>query len=126
QKARRELDGANLLICKHAMFFSDLALRTQESAAGVGVLPEYHHVILDEAHNVEEVASDHFGISLGEGRVNHLLSTLYHQRTGKGYLPQLSTLCAGAETEQVERAIALVQQAQDASRAFFDSLTRLS
>ena len=25
QKARRELDGANLLICNHAMFFSDLA-----------------------------------------------------------------------------------------------------
>jgi ATP-dependent DNA helicase DinG len=122
QKARRELDGANLLICNHAMFFSDLALRTQESAAGV--LPEYHHVILDEAHNVEEVASDHFGISLGEGRVNHLLSTLYHHRTGRGYLPQLGM--AVQDNAPVERAIALVQQAQDASRAFFDSLTRLS
>jgi ATP-dependent DNA helicase DinG len=122
QKARRELDGANLLICNHAMFFSDLALRSQDAA--VGVLPEYHHVILDEAHNVEEVASDHFGVSLSEGRVNHLLSTLYHQRTGRGYLPQLGM--AVQDNEPVERAIALVQQAQDASRAFFDSLTRLS
>jgi ATP-dependent DNA helicase DinG len=122
QKARRELDGANLLICNHAMFFSDLALRSQE--AGVGVLPSYHHVILDEAHNVEEVASEHFGVSLSEGRVNHLLSTLYHQRSGKGYLPQLGLHVQ--DNLPVERAISLVQQAQDASRAFFDSLTRLS
>ncbi len=120
QKARRELDGANLLICNHAMFFSDLALaRSQE----VGILPNYQHVILDEAHNVEEVASDHFGVSLSEGRVNHLLSTLYHQRSGKGYLPQLGLMVPDGES--VERAIALVQQAQDASRAFFDSLTRI-
>jgi ATP-dependent DNA helicase DinG len=119
QKARRELDGANLLICNHALFFSDLALRSQE----VGFLPEYHHVILDEAHNVEEVASDHFGISLSEGRVNHLLNTLYQPRSGKGYLAQLS-LAAG-ELGSIEKGIALVQEAHAASRAFFESLLRV-
>ncbi len=120
QSARRELDGANLLICNHALFFSDLALRAQE----VGFLPAYQHVILDEAHNVEEVASEHFGISLSEGRVNHLLSTLYQGRSGKGYLPQLGI--AIGDTAGLDRCIMLVNQAQEASRGFFDSLAALT
>lgn len=118
QSARREMDGANLLVCNHALFFSDLALR----AAEAGFLPDYHHVILDEAHNVEEVAAEHFGVSLSEGRVSHLLRTLYDTR-GKGYLPHLSLLVQDALL--VEQAIHLVEQATHASRAFFDELHTL-
>jgi ATP-dependent DNA helicase DinG len=119
QNARREMDGANLLICNHALFFSDLALRSQE----VGFLPAYHHVVLDEAHNVEEVAGEHFGLSLSEFRVNHLLSALYQTRSGKGYLPQLGVLLG--DTSLLDRCISLVLHAQDASRGFFDSLASL-
>ena len=116
QRARADLARANLLICNHALFFSDLALRSQE----VGFLPEYHHVILDEAHHVEDVAAEHFGVSLAEGRVAHLLSTLHHARTGKGYLSHLPLLAG--EPDAVSRAIRLVEQAAGASRAFFDGL----
>lgn len=119
QSARRELEGANLLVCNHALFFSDLALRAQE----VGFLPAYQHVVLDEAHNVEDVASEHFGVSLAEGRVMHLLTTLYAARSNKGYLPQLS-LIAG-DTEPVSRAIRLVDDAASATRTFFENLLRL-
>lgn len=119
QNARRAMDGANLLICNHALFFSDLALRARE----VGFLPRYHHVILDEAHNVEDVAAEHFGISLTEGRVNHLLTTLHHQKTNRGYLSQLQL--ATGDIEPVERAIRLVRAAQGACRDFFESLARL-
>jgi len=118
QSARRELEGANLLICNHALFFSDLALRAQE----VGFLPKYHHVILDEAHNVEDVAADHFGISLSEGRVQHLLTTLYHPKTGRGYLPQLGLMAN--DSESVELAFRRVVEAQDACREFFESILR--
>lgn len=120
QRARAEMESANILVCNHALFFSDLALRSQE----VGFLPEYQHVILDEAHNVEDVASEHFGLSIAEGRVFHLLSTLYGARTGKGYLPQLQLLTGDLET--VDRAIRLVMQADAAARAFFDSLVELT
>lgn len=116
QSARREMEQANLLICNHALFFSDLALRSQE----FGFLPEYHHVVLDEAHGVEDVASEHFGLTLAEGRVQHLLSTLYHQKTGKGYLPQLA-LVAG-DGGAIDAAIRDVIAAGGAARAFFDSL----
>lgn len=116
QSARREMDGANLLICNHALFFSDLALRAQD----VGFLPKYDHVILDEAHQAEDVAAEHFGVSLTEGRVQHLLTTLCHPRTGKGYLHQLQSLMAGSDSP--ERAVRLVLDAQTTTRAFFESL----
>lgn len=119
QSARREMQDANLLICNHAVFFSDLSLRSQD----VGFLPPYHHVVLDEAHTVEDVASEHFGESLSEGRVNHLLGTLYQPRTGKGYLGQLSV--SSEDGRSVDRAIALTQQAQSAARGFFESLIRV-
>ncbi len=116
QSARREMEGANLLITNHALFFSDLALRSKE----VGFLPEYQHVVLDEAHNAEDVAADHFGLSLSEGRVMHLLSTLYQSKTGKGYLPQLQS--ATGDAEGVDRAVRLVLAVENASRGFFESL----
>lgn len=119
QKARREMEQANLLVCNHALFFADLALRSQDA----GFLPRYDHVILDEAHNIEDVAAEHFGVSLGEGRVHHLLSTLYSPRQGKGYLPQLA-LRAG-EIDTISRATALVEQASAAANAFFESLAEL-
>ena len=119
QRARRQMEQANLLICNHALFFSDLALRARD----VGFLPKYDHVILDEAHNVEDVAAEHFGISLTEGRVGHLLSTLYHERTGKGYLSQLELV--DGDIEPIDRAVKLVRAAERASRAFFEDLERL-
>lgn len=118
QSARRAMQEGNLLICNHALFFSDLALRAQET----GFLPPYQQVILDEGHTVEEVAGEHFGLSLTEGRVHHLLSTLAATRGGKGYLPQLAM---HAEPGEVERAVTLVRGAEEASRVFFDSLARL-
>ncbi len=119
QQARREMESANLLVCNHALFFSDLALRAKD----VGFLPAYQHVILDEAHAVEDVAAEHFGISLSEGRVMHLLSSLYQARNARGYLPQLQ-LAAG-ELDLVDRAVRLVLACENAARRFFDSLIDL-
>ena len=119
QAARRRMERSNLLICNHALFFSDLALRTR----GTGFLPKYDHVILDEAHGVEDVAAEHFGLSLSEGRVNHLLGTLYQARTQRGYLANLMNL--HNDIGSVERAVALVRAGERASRDFFESLLAL-
>jgi ATP-dependent DNA helicase DinG len=119
QNARREMERANLLVCNHALFFSDLALRTRLGEAAA-LLPAYHHVVLDEAHNVEEVACEHFGVALTEPRVLRLLRTLYHPRRRKGYLTERTLAIADAEA--VERAVHLVLHAENAARAFFESL----
>ncbi len=118
QSARREMEDANLLICNHALFFSDLALRMR----GTGFLPEYDHVILDEAHGVEDAAADHFGISLSEGRVAFLLRQLYHEPNQTGYLAQLGMSIG--DLEPITKAIDLVKRAEGASNAFFDAIHR--
>jgi ATP-dependent DNA helicase DinG len=116
QAARRRMENGDLLVCNHALFFSDLALRVR----GVGFLPPYDHVILDEAHSVEDVASEHFGLSLGEARIAHLLRLLYQPRTGRGFLATLR-LKDGA-TEPIDRAIEQALRCRDAADAMFSSL----
>src|SRR6185503_8792948 len=74
--------GGNLLIVNHALFFSDLALRS----AGVNYLPKYDAVILDEAHTIEDVAGKHFGIEFSESGVRYQLRILYDPKRGKGLL----------------------------------------
>ncbi|UYV12938.1 MAG: hypothetical protein NCW75_01320 [Phycisphaera sp.] len=114
QNARRDMERANLLVTNHALFFSDMALR----ARGTGFLPRYDHVVLDEAHTVEEVAADHFGISLTEGRVMHLLGVLLNSRTNKGYLANLEL----PDDRATLAAADAVHEAELAAREFFGSL----
>ncbi len=116
QNARRSMGSANLLVCNHALFFSDLELRSRRS----GFLPKYDHVVLDEGHNVEDVAADQFGLSLSEGQVLHLLSTLYQPRHQKGYLVQLALL--SRDPAAVDAVLALVAEAEGVAREFFDSV----
>jgi ATP-dependent DNA helicase DinG len=117
QAARRRMEHGDLLVCNHALFFADLALRGQ----GVGFLPPYQHVVVDEAHAGEDVAAEHFGIALSEARVRHLLHLLYHPRTRRGFLETLR-LEDGA-TRPIDQAIELTLRAHDAMVRFFDGLT---
>jgi ATP-dependent DNA helicase DinG len=117
QAARRRAEHADLLIVNHALFFSDLALRS----AGVGFLPPYDQVILDEAHTIEDVAGEHFGISLSEGAVRHLLNVLYHPRHHRGYLSSVKLKDEG-ERGLVDSAVEQVWRAHRAADEFFESL----
>ncbi|MDA1049591.1 MAG: helicase [Planctomycetota bacterium] len=80
--ARRRVQNAQILVVNHALFFSDLALRR----VGASILPDYDAVVLDEAHTVEAVASDHLGLSVTSGQVEYTLNKLYNDRTNKGLL----------------------------------------
>ncbi len=125
QAARRELEKSNLIVCNHALFFADLAMR-QRGNAGGAILPAYDQVILDEAHNVEDAACEHFGLSLAQPRVTRLLRTLYSPRRGKGYLMDRQLQLGAAGSDAVERAVHLVNHAEDASHRFFDALLEYS
>src|SRR5262249_13727828 len=86
-KARRQMHGAHLLVVNHALFFSDLALRQ----TGFGLLPKYRVAILDEAHNLEDVAAEHLGLQITRGRIDYLLNKLYHPRHDRGLLAYRGT-----------------------------------
>lgn len=81
-KARKRLQNADILIVNHALFFSDLSLRR----LGVNILPDYDTVILDEAHTIQDVASDHLGLGITLGQIDYTLSKLYNDSTNKGLL----------------------------------------
>lgn len=119
QAARRRMEGGDLLVCNHALFFSDLAMR---AAGGRGFLPPYHHVILDEAHCVEEVAGDHFGARLSEGGIAHLLRTLWNPANNRGAINAVLMKDGGDET--LESALRQVDVCRRAAEGFFGDLWR--
>lgn len=79
-RARRRAAHAEVLIVNHALFFSDLALRAQESS----ILPNYEAVVFDECHTIESVASDHLGLRLSSTQVEYALNKIFNDRTTKG------------------------------------------
>ncbi len=119
QSARRRMEGGDLLICNHSLFFSDLAMK---AAGGRGFLPTYHHVIFDEAHSVEEVAADHFGARLSEASVLHLLRTLWNTASNRGALNDIPMKDGGDET--LQSAVLQTEACRRASEGFFSDLWR--
>jgi ATP-dependent DNA helicase DinG len=74
---RRRALESDVIIVNHHLFFADLAIKQQAKAApDAGVLPEAAAVIFDEAHELEDVASSYFGISLSNVRVEELVRDL--------------------------------------------------
>jgi ATP-dependent DNA helicase DinG len=62
---------ADLIIVNHHLFFADLALKQDDFGS---VLPEYGAVVFDEAHEIEDVASDYFGRQVSNYRFDELAS----------------------------------------------------
>ena len=68
---RRRGMESDIIIVNHHLFFADLAIKLQaEGAPDAGILPEAAAVIFDEAHELEDVAANYFGISVGNLRVD--------------------------------------------------------
>ncbi len=71
---RRRAAESDVVIVNHHLFFADLAVKqAAEDAPDAGVLPEAGVVIFDEAHELEDVASGYFGITVSNLRVEDLL-----------------------------------------------------
>lgn len=84
-RARRQAAGADLLVVNHHLLFADLALRLQEAA----LLPDYATLVFDEAHQMENVASEHLGLRLSHYAFEHWMKRLYQPDSQKGLLANL-------------------------------------
>lgn len=69
-KMRQEAAAADMLIVNHHLYFADLALRQEEYGA---VLPNHEAVIFDEAHQLDSIASQYFGLELSNFRFQELV-----------------------------------------------------
>lgn len=95
-RARRQAAQADLLVVNHALLLSDLALRAETDNYSAGaVLPPYDRVIIDEAHHLEDIATQFFAIQVTRFAFSRALNRLRHPRKPeRGLLPQLLSLLA--------------------------------
>jgi len=68
-KMHQRAAESNILIVNHHLFFADLALKQMDFTS---LLPEYTAVVFDEAHEIEDVATQYFGIQVSNYRVEEL------------------------------------------------------
>lgn len=75
-------EEADVIIGNHFLLMADLIARQKAGYKhGTGLVPDYHVVVVDEAHHLEDVASDFIGFEINEDRFDRVLNkvqTLYN------------------------------------------------
>src|SRR5882672_2107402 len=72
-RMRQRAQDADIVVVNHHLFFADLALRNSNYGS---VLPDYTAVILDEAHLIEDVASEYFGSQVSNYQIEDIVRDL--------------------------------------------------
>lgn len=91
-KARRQAQDAQILVSNHHMLLADLAKRGDSGNYDeTCLIPAYKRVIVDEAHHLEELATEHFADRMHRLELNRILGRLASDKQGanKGKLPML-------------------------------------
>src|SRR5208337_4946922 len=105
---RRRALESDIIIVNHHLFFADLSVKQEAAGApDAGVLPEAAAVVFDEAHELEEVASSYFGLSVSNIRFEELARDIDALLRGK---------------EGAQNLPAVTQQLRDRARMFFAGL----
>ncbi len=105
---RRRALESDIIIVNHHLFFADLNVKREAAGApDAGVLPDAAAVIFDEAHELEDVASSYFGLSVSNVRFEELARDVDTQLRGK---------------EGTGNIHGVTQQLRDRARLFFSAL----
>ena len=105
---RRKALESDIIIVNHHLFFADLSVRQEAAGApDAGILPEAAAVVFDEAHELEEVASNYFGLSVSNIRFEELARDTDVLLRGK---------------EGAQNLPAATQQLRERARMFFAGL----
>lgn len=126
-RARREAERAHLIVVNHALLLSDLVLENR-------ILPEHDYVIIDEAHHLEEQATNQFGLELGRQDIAAFLGTLSQPGTTDpsgllGRIPglfdayQVSEPVRQTIADQIERLLNQIGTAMTNLDVLFRALT---
>ncbi|GAB4364899.1 MAG: helicase C-terminal domain-containing protein [Calditrichia bacterium] len=125
-RARNNARDAHLVLVNHSLLFSDLA-------AEQAVLSDYSNVILDEAHNIEKVATEYLGIEISRWAFRDTLQKLYvKERIQTGVLMQLQKRIQLSNMQDtwkdlfmghLDRLIPMVEATNIQVQGFFKELT---
>lgn len=107
-QAHKRAQNAHLIIVNHALLLSDVATENR-------VLPEYTHLIIDEAHHLEEATTKQLGFTVSAEGIFHLLRSLRSTGQRPGLLTEvLLRVRPAVEPERRSAVQARVQAAQGA------------
>ncbi|MBI5424949.1 MAG: ATP-dependent DNA helicase [Opitutae bacterium] len=85
QRAKRRRDSANLVIVNHSLLFTLMAVQaTQEKSPARGILRLDDFLVLDEAHTVPDIATEHLGLALTSAGLRRQLHALFNPKRKKG------------------------------------------
>ncbi|MFW6126370.1 MAG: exonuclease domain-containing protein, partial [Chloroflexota bacterium] len=99
-RARRKAEKAHLIVINHALLLSDIA-----STARARIIPEYSHVIIDEAHHVEDVATEQWGFEVDQQHLEQYLNRVWERVGEGGYGGLLSEVLAQSKAGSVAPAV---------------------
>jgi DNA polymerase-3 subunit epsilon/ATP-dependent DNA helicase DinG len=124
-QARRRAERAHVIVVNHALLLSDVAVANR-------VLPEYKHLIVDEAHQLEAATTHQLSFASDERRMIRLLESISHSSRSRasGLLADLlataqKALPAGTRTQlsaHVTPLQALTARCESRVVSFFDAL----
>ena len=126
-RARRAAEESHIVIANHALLLSDLVSRSR-------VLPEYDMLIVDEAHHLENEATQQLGWRFGERELlNRLERILSPGLAPTGAIPEaLGLIAAGSGMRLTPELRPVVERGEQAAaqlgvavRRFFEGLQRV-
>lgn len=130
-KARREAQEARIIVVNHHLLFADLALRLEtNNRTGNALLPYYKRVIIDEAHHIEDVATEYFAQKVSRLELLKILALLSQEKGDEkaGKLAQLKQKLAVLLKEQNKNLLLFFDELSQERRSllfligeFFDS-----
>jgi ATP-dependent DNA helicase DinG len=108
-KARKAAEAAHILVVNHALLLSDAVSENH-------VLPDYRHLVLDEAHHLEEATTNGLSFRLDEALLNRRLADLGGPK--KGLLGDLmNNVESNAPEKEAKRLEAFVKNISAATGA---------
>ncbi len=111
-KMRDDAQRAKVIVVNHHLYLADLALRRGGPVRGKGVIPEHDVVIFDEAHQLEEIATEFFGIRVSSARVETIARDA--RRTFQALKANLGN--------DLAESLVRIDTMSDAARALFGAL----
>ncbi len=73
-RARQAAEAAHVLVVNHALLLADISVNNR-------AIPEYHYLIIDEAHHLENAITRQLSFSANEKSILQLLSSLEDAKT---------------------------------------------
>jgi ATP-dependent DNA helicase DinG len=108
-RMKKDAEQAELVVVNHHLFLADLALRSGPRGEYASAIPNYDAVVFDEAHQLEDIATDFFGARVSTARVEGLLRDAERTFLAEGKMPLMKS--GGARS--------ILDLAREASDSFF-------